>query len=59
MSQLNLAELEARHQALEDELSEALAHPSTDDVWIVELKRRKLKVKDQISRLRQGSLSIH
>jgi hypothetical protein len=59
MSQTNLAELEARHRALEQELTEALAHPSSDDVWIVELKRRKLQVKDQISRLRQSSDSVH
>ena len=40
--ELHLAELERRHQALEQEISEALAHPSTDDLKIVELKRRKL-----------------
>ena len=49
----HLAELERRHQALEQEISEALAHPSTDDLKIVELKRRKLHVKDEISRLKQ------
>ena len=49
--QSHLAELEKRHQALEEELSEALAHPSTDDLRIAELKRRKLLVKDEIARL--------
>ena len=49
----HLAELERRHQALEQEISEALAHPSTDDLKIAELKRRKLHVKDEISRLKQ------
>ena len=49
----HLAELEKRHQALEQEISEALAHPSTDDLKIAELKRRKLHVKDEISRLTQ------
>ena len=53
-----LAELEMRHQALEQELSEALAHPSTDDLTIAELKRRKLQVKDEITRLRQDT-SVH
>jgi hypothetical protein len=48
----HLAELEKRHQALEQEINEALAHPSADDLQIVELKRRKLLVKDQIARLR-------
>ena len=47
----HLAELERRHQALEAEISEALAHPSTDGLKIVELKRRKLHVKDEIARL--------
>lgn len=51
--QAHLAELERRHRALEDELAEALAHPSTDDLKIAELKRRKLQVKDEIARLKQ------
>jgi hypothetical protein len=51
--QSHLAELERRHQALEDELAEALAHPSTDDLTIAKLKRRKLQVRDEIERLRQ------
>lgn len=59
MTQPNLAELEAQHRALEEELTEALAHPSTNDASIVELKRRKLLVKDEIWRLRQVSWSIH
>jgi hypothetical protein len=37
----HLAELEKRHQALEQEIHEALTHPSA-----AELKRRKLYVKD-------------
>ncbi len=54
----HLAELERRHQALEQEINEALTHPSTDDLKVVELKRRKLHVKDEIARLRQD-VSIH
>jgi hypothetical protein len=52
----HLAELERRHQALEQEISEALNHPSTDALTIVELKRRKLHVKDEIARLRQEAI---
>jgi hypothetical protein len=48
----HLAELERRHQALEQEISEALSHRSSDDLKIVELKRRKLHVKDEIARLK-------
>ena len=56
--QAHLAELEKRHQALENELNDALAHPATDDLTIAELKRRKLVVKDEITRLRQDA-SVH
>jgi len=54
----HLVELEKRHQALDLEISEALAHPATDDLRIAELKRRKLHVKDEIARLRQKA-SVH
>jgi hypothetical protein len=56
--QEHLVELEARHRALEQELADALAHPSTDDAKIAELKRRKLQVKDEIARM-QSSTSVH
>jgi hypothetical protein len=53
-----LAELEQRHRMLDAEIAEARAHPSTDELKLAELKRRKLQVKDQIARLRQES-SVH
>jgi hypothetical protein len=52
----HLAELERRHQALEQELSEALSHLSSDDLKIVELKRRKLHVKDEIARIKHDAV---
>ena len=48
----HVAELERRHNKLEKEISDALAHSSTDDLTIAELKRRKLKLKDEIEHLR-------
>ena len=58
--QAHLAELERKHRALEDEIAEALTHPSSDGLKIAELKRRKLQVKDEIERLRGGaSASLH
>ena len=58
--QAHLVELERKHKLLESELHEALLHLSTDDLEIVELKRRKLMVKDQIERLRHtASETIH
>jgi len=56
--QSHLAELEKKHQALEAEINDCLAHPGVDDLRIVELKRRKLFVKDQIERLRHGE-AVH
>jgi hypothetical protein len=54
--QSHLAELERRHQALEKEIQEALAHPGTDQLELTELKRRKLHLKDEIARLRTDSI---
>ena len=48
----HLATLERRHGALEQELAEALSHPSVDDLEIADLKRRKLLLKDQMERIR-------
>jgi hypothetical protein len=55
--QAHLVELERKHKSLESELHDALIHVSTDDLQIVELKRRKLMVKDQIERLRQAAVA--
>ena len=58
--QAHLAELERKHETLENEIADALAHPSVDDATIVELKRRKLHVKDQIARLKhEENTSVH
>ena len=54
--QSHLAELERRHQALEQEINDALTHPSADDLQIAELKRKKLHVKDEIARIRQEAV---
>ena len=58
--QSHLAELEKKHQALEQEINDCLAHPAVDDLRVVELKRKKLQVKDEIERLRHdGHASVH
>ncbi len=54
----HLAELEQRHRMLEDEINDALQHPSTEDIKVTELKRRKLQLKDQIARICQNA-SVH
>jgi hypothetical protein len=44
----HLAELERKHKFLEREIETEMAHPKVDDVKVAKLKRRKLKIKDQI-----------
>ena len=56
--QAHRAELERRHQALEQEIYEAQMYPSCDDLKIAGLKRRKLLVNDEIARPPQD-ISVH
>lgn len=48
----HLAALERKHGALEQEISEALASPATDNILITRLKRQKLQLKEQIEKVR-------
>ena len=47
----HLTELHLKHSALEKELGEAMAHPASTDSQLAEIKRRKLRIKDEITRL--------
>jgi hypothetical protein len=49
--QAHLGELHAKHRALEAQLAEAINHPASTDAEIAELKRKKLRLKDEITRL--------
>ena len=49
--QAHLSELISKHKALETELADAIAHPASTDQEIAEIKHRKLKIKDEITRL--------
>ncbi len=48
-----LETLQKKHNRLEDQLSDVMRHPSAEDEVIVELKRQKLKIKDQMERLKE------
>jgi len=50
--QAHLAELERRHQALQREIEKEEALPGSDVLKLHELKRRKLLLKDEISKLK-------
>ncbi|MBX9739843.1 MAG: DUF465 domain-containing protein [Beijerinckiaceae bacterium] len=48
----HLAELERRHKALEREIETEKLRPAADDLRLVEMKRKKLLLKDEIQKLR-------
>jgi len=57
--QAHLSELAAKHKALETELADALGHPASTDQEIAELKRRKLRIKDEITRIESQLQKAH
>lgn len=56
-SKAHLQSLSQRHQELESQLMSEMKHPHPDDMRVHELKRLKLRIKDQIERLRQDNHS--
>ena len=58
--QAHVAELQRRHQALERELREEMAHSGSNEAKIADLKRRKLHLKDEITRLKCAKgMTVH
>lgn len=55
----HLAELVEKHRTLERSIEEELARPYADDLKISELKRRKLRLKEEIERLRLVPVTVH
>lgn len=54
--QAHLTELAAKHKALEASLAELQAHAiSSSDAHIAELKRRKLRIKDEITHIERAN----
>ena len=51
----HIEQLEHRHKTLESELAELVLSPSTSDEELADVKRRKLKLKDEIARLKTAS----
>jgi len=49
----HLAELERKHRALDTAIEQELSQPSSSDLKLSELKRKKLQLKDAIMRLKQ------
>lgn len=47
-----IRELGSRHNALEEAIHDEMTRPAADDVRLKELKRQKLKLKEEIEGLR-------
>ena len=54
----HLDELQRKHGEIDRQIDEALSHPSVDDLEIVNLKRRKLAIKDEMEKLK-GQHTTH
>ena len=47
----HLHELKKKHQTLSDQVEEAQRSPAVDDLQITQLKKEKLRLKEEIMRL--------
>lgn len=47
----HLAELSEKHRSLEMKIREELARPGSDDAQIARLKKEKLRIKDEMTKL--------
>lgn len=50
----HLQELRRKHEMLSTQVEEAQRSPGTDDFQIAEMKKQKLKLKEEITRLMQS-----
>jgi hypothetical protein len=48
----HISALERRHRNLDQQIEEELAHISHDDLVVQALKRKKLEIKDELTKLR-------
>ena len=47
----HIVELQRRHDALKKEIEQEQLHPQADELKILELKRKKLQIKDELAKL--------
>ena len=50
----HLTELQRRHHTLSEKIADVEKSPAVDDVQLHELKRKKLLLKDEIEKLKNG-----
>lgn len=54
----HLDELRRKHAVLEQKIETEIRSPGSDDLHITEMKREKLRLKDEISRL-SNNMTVH
>ncbi len=47
----HLQELRRKHQSLSEQVEQAQRNPASDDLQIADMKKQKLRLKEEISRL--------
>jgi len=52
----HVSELSEKHKKLEEAIEAEMAHPDWDEVRVAALKKEKLRIKDELERLRS---SVH
>jgi hypothetical protein len=52
----HMQELSEKHQRLEDQIESEMAHPDWNETRVAALKKEKLRIKDELERLRT---SVH
>lgn len=50
----HLQELQRKHQTLSDAVEEAQRRPGSDDLAIADMKKQKLRIKEEIARLSES-----
>jgi len=55
----HVQELSDKHKHLEEMIEAEMAHPDWDEIRVAALKKEKLRIKDELERLRTSVHSIH
>jgi hypothetical protein len=56
LQQGHIQELSEKHKQLEDTINAEMANPDWDEIRVAALKKEKLRIKDELERLRS---SVH
>ncbi|MFL5236573.1 MAG: YdcH family protein [Rhizomicrobium sp.] len=51
-----MQELSEKHKQLEELIEAEMAHPDWDEIRVAALKKEKLRIKDELERLRTSSV---